>query len=165
MEKHEELLKEFEEEFKKVRNELKFNATLEELDEVFSLKDFVLQTGFMSKIPSRMICSRLRDTLSIWIQQLQAWLAPNPYSMVSISESQIFTDSEKEDINRIMKKFLSLTSDNMLVALTKNKENEAKFIDGALAAWKENLPNLIKYTEKMNNYWKSPEQKNKRLSP
>ena len=162
MEKHKELLNEFEHEFEKIKKELNFKATLQELDEIFFLKDFVLQTGFLSPRLSRMMCSRIKDTLSIWGQQLQAWLTPNPYSIISIGESQAFTDSEKEEMNKIMRKILSLTSDNMLVGLTKNKENEAKFIDDSLAFWKENLPHLIRYTEKMNHYWKTPEPKQRR---
>lgn len=159
MEKHDELLKEFEEKFSKIRKELNFAPTLDELDEVFFLRDFILQTGFVSPKLSRMVCSRIKDTLIIWTQQLQAWVTPNPYSFVSISESQIFSEEEKKEMNNITKEFLSLSSKNILVGLTKNKEKEKEFIEESLAAWKKNLPTLTKFTDKIQTYWQTKEGK------
>lgn len=149
------LLQQFEIEFKSMQKSLGFKSDLEQLDEVFYLNDFILQVGFISPKLSRMICGRIRDTFDSWIDQLHAWLIPNPSSMIGISESQTFNDKEKEEITNIMKRFMAFTSENILVGLTKDKKKEAAYIDNALLLWNENKSTLITYAKKVNNYWNS----------
>lgn len=61
-----ELLKELETEFSKLKKELKFSATFEELDNTFFLKDLILKEGYVSPEFSRQLCWRLVDTFNSW---------------------------------------------------------------------------------------------------
>lgn len=149
------LLQYFESSFNEMKKELEFKSDFESLDEVFYFRDFILQAGFISPKLSRMLCGRIRDTFNLWISQMHAWLVPNPYSMIGISESQTFTDKEKEEITEIMKKFMAFTSENVLIGLTKDKKKEAEFFDNALTIWNDNKNSLISYAKKVNDYWKN----------
>ena len=149
----EELLKNLEISFNEMKKELEFKSSFEELDEVFYFTDFILQAGFVSPKLSRMLCGRIRDTFSLWISQLHAWLVPNPSSMIGISESQAFDDKEKKEITEIMKRFMAFTSGNVLIGLTKDKKKEAEYIDNSIALWNNNKNNLISYAKKVNDYW------------
>ena len=147
------LIQEFEESFNALKKELGFKSSLEELDEIFYFRDFILQAGFVSLKLSRMLCGRIRDTFNLWISQLHAWLVPNPSSMIGISESQTFDDKEREEMTDIMKKFMAFTSENVLIGLTKDKKKEAEYIDRSIALWNDNKNNLISYAKKVNDYW------------
>ncbi|MBN2368485.1 hypothetical protein JXC34_05695 [Candidatus Woesearchaeota archaeon] len=138
-----------------MKKDLGFNSTLEELDEVFYFTDYILQVKFISPKLSRMLCGRIRDTFNLWITQLHAWLVPNPYSMIGLSESQAFNDKEKEEITKIMAKFMAFTSQNILIGLTKDKMKEAEYFDNAMTLWNDSKPIFIKYSKKVNEYWKS----------
>lgn len=149
----EEILKDLESSFDEMKKELGFKSSFEELNEVFYFKDFILQAGFVSPKLSRMLCGRIRDTFNLWISQMHAWLVPNPSSMIGISESQAFSDKEKDEITEIMKKFMAFTSGNVLIGLTGNKKKEAEYFDNALNLWNGNKETLISYARKVNEYW------------
>jgi hypothetical protein len=149
------LLQKLESSFNELKKELGFKSSLEELDEIFYFKDFILQAEFVSPKLSRMLCGRIRDTFNLWISQMHAWLVPNPSSMIGISESQAFDDKEKEEITEIMKKFMDFTSENVLIGLTKDKKKEAEYIDKSVVLWNDNEDALISYAKKVNNYWKN----------
>ena len=149
-----ELLNKFESSFAEMKKELGFKASLEELDEVFYFRDLILQAKFVSGKLSRMLCGRIRDSFDIWIRQMHEWLMPNPSSMIGVSESQAFSDEEKEKINMMMRKFMTLTSENIVIGLKKDKKREAEYIDEALGLWNDNKSSLISYTEKVNKHWK-----------
>jgi hypothetical protein len=149
------LLQDFESSFNEMKKELGFKATLEELDEVFYFRDFILQSGFVSPKLSRMLCGRIRDTYYLWINKLHVWIVPNPSSMIAISENEVFNDKEKEEIKSILKKFLAFTSQNVVIGLAKDKKKEAEYIDTALSLWKDSKQALLYFTKKVNDYWNS----------
>jgi len=149
------LLQNLESSFNEMKKELGFKSNFKNLDEVFYFRDFILQVGFVSPKLSRMLCGRIRDTFNLWISQMHAWLIPNPSSMIGISESQAFTDKEKEEITEIMKKFMAFTSGNVLIGLTKDTKKEAEYFDNALDLWHQNKNTLISYAKKVNDYWNS----------
>jgi len=149
------LLQNLESSFNEMKKELGFKSNFKNLDEVSYFRDFILQVGFVSPKLSRMLCGRIRDTFNLWISQMHAWLIPNPSSMIGISESQAFTDKEKEEITEIMKKFMAFTSGNVLIGLTKDTKKEAEYFDNALDLWHQNKNTLISYAKKVNDYWNS----------
>ncbi len=147
----------FEQEFEKMKQELKFKATLEELDEVFFLKDFMMKEGFVSEKLSRAVCGRIADGFGGWGGYLHGLLLPNPSSIVNSTESQLFSDEEKQSITSVMNKTLEMTSRNSLIGLTKDKAEEAKFIDDSLDVWNNTLkPKLTEVMEKVNKHWENP---------
>lgn len=154
----EELMQELSEEFEKIKKELGFKATLEELEEIFFIKDYVLQIRFISTSLSRLITWRIRELLDSWINQIHAWIIPNPSSMILMSESQLLTEQEKQSLTKMMNKFREFTSRNTVIGLTKNKKEEAKYIDDSINLWNENKEELIKTMQKIQNYWEEQSQ-------
>jgi hypothetical protein len=140
--------------FAKMKEELQFNASFEELDDVFFLEDYILQCRYVSKSISRMVCARIRDTFSSWINYLHSLLLPNPSSMINHAEHQLFNDADRQKITETLHHYLALTSKNALIGLNKDKAAEAAYIDNAVKVWKDNLSFLINISEKVNNHWK-----------
>lgn len=147
------LLEQLETSFKEWKLKAGFKANFEELEEIFFIKDYILVSGFVSPKINRMICSRIRDTYMSWINQIHSLLVPNPYSLISTSESQLFDEKEKEELKIIMKEFLALVSLNYEVGITKDYKKEAEFVDKAVHLWKKHLPFFIKYSVKIREYW------------
>jgi hypothetical protein len=149
----EDLLKGINQEFNLMKKELNFKATLDELDDIFFIEDYILRVGFISKSLSRIICGAIADTFNLWVGQLHSWIMPNTSSIIGISESDIFDEKEKKDMQHIMKVFRAFISENVVIGLTKDKEREGKYIDNALLLWNENKSTLITYAKKVNDYW------------
>jgi len=152
------LLERFHTAFAKMKEELKFNASLEELDEVFFFNDYILQCRYISNRLSRMVCARIRDTFNSWISYLHSLLLPNPGSMINHAEHQLFNDADKQRITETLHSYLALTSENMLIGLNKDTAAEAKYIDNSLKVWKDNLNFLIEVSEKVNKHWSKAPQ-------
>jgi len=153
--KNQELLKELETEFTKLKKELKFKSSLEDIDKIFFIKDLILEKGYVSTKLSRQICSRIVDGFSIWNGYLHSLIMPNPQNMLNINECKMLNEDEKKEISNLLSKVVSLTSTNTLVGLTKKKSDEAKFIDDSVKFWKNTFsPELIKLMKKINEGWK-----------
>ncbi|MBN2880660.1 hypothetical protein JXM83_01285 [Candidatus Woesearchaeota archaeon] len=150
------ILEELHLKFEQVKKELKFNSDFEELDEIFYFKDMILQLNFVSPKLSRMLCSRIRDTFYSWVGSLQDILLPN--NTLSYNESQIFTEKEKEIMTKYIDKLMAHITKNTVIGLTKNKEQEGKYIDDSVVLWNEIKPYLIEYSSKKQEYWET--QKN-----
>lgn len=151
-----ELLKELEKKFDEAKNGLGFQATFEELENVFFLKDAILSENFVSENFSRQLCSRISDTFLNWHNYLHSLLMPNPSHMTNQTESKLFnTEVERKEIWESLKKIMYLASLNSLAGISKDKKLEAQFIDESLDFWKTNFS--LKMTEilrKVNGGWK-----------
>lgn len=149
------LNKEIEEEFKKIKKKLAFKSDLDELDEVFYIRDNIKHIGFVSNHLSRHICGKICDTFNSWVNYFHGIVMPNPHNMISNTESQLFSEEEKQQIIKVMNKILAHTSENVLAGLKKDKEKEAEFIDNSLRLWHETVqPQIVFIMERINNYWK-----------
>ena len=148
-----ELLKEFEKEFEKAKKELKFKATLEELDDIFFLKDYISKEGYISNKLSRQVCRRIVDLYLSWGQYLHGLLIPNPNSIVNMTESNAFDEEEKQEMTKLLEKLMLAANENNLISLNKDREAEKEFIDGSIALWKEVKPKFEKITKKVNDRW------------
>ncbi len=147
------LSKEFEKKFEAMKNELKFNATFKDLDEVFFIKDFILKEGYASDSLSRMVCGRIVETYFTWINFLHSTVMPNPGSMIVVTEANMFNDEEKKTVTAMMTKIMALVRRNVVIGLTKDKVEEAKFIDDSLRLWNEILPEITKISKKVSDSW------------
>ncbi len=163
----EKLLTELKKAFEEIRKDMKLSVTLDDLDDAFFIRDFILQSGFVSPSLSRMICRRMRDTFNLWTGQLHAWVMPNPQSMISFSESKIYDEKDKEEIINTMKKFMAFISQNVVIGLTKDRKREAEYIEEGMKLWKDNQDTLIRFTRKVEAHWKKerdePKAKKKSL--
>ena len=137
-----------------MKKELKFESSLKDLDKIFFIRDLILKEGYVSEKLSRVICRRISNTYNSWNTYLHSILVPNPSSLLNISESQIFDEKEKEEISQLMDQIMALVSRNNLIGITKDKKQEAKFIDDSAKFWNQTCnPELIRLMKKINNYW------------
>lgn len=149
-----EILNELEKKFEELKKELGFKSELQDIDEIFYIKDAILKDGFVSENIDRQICSRIIETYMGWTNYLHSLIVPNPQNILNISESRIFNSEEKKEINNMMKKAMEISSKNSWIGLTKNKQEEARFIDEAVNNWKNNFGiKLIKILEKVKGEW------------
>lgn len=150
----EDILKEFKQKFEELKEELGFKSTLEEIDSIFFVKDFIQQTGFVSTELGRQLCHRILDTYSSWNSYLHGIIIPNPQNILSITESKMFSNEEKENMLKLIKKSTALISENQVIGLTKDKKAESKFIDSSVKFWESEFePGIKKITEKIKTDW------------
>jgi len=149
-----ELLKELEEKFKKLKEELQIESSLDEIDDIFFIRDYILREGFVSENLSRQICSRIADLYLAWNNYLHSLIMPNPQNILNMSEAKLFNNDEKKEISELMKKAMAISSRNSLIGLTKDTDEEAEFIDYAVEFWNETFKEkLIPIMAKINEEW------------
>jgi hypothetical protein len=151
------LIKEVEKEFNKVKNELGFEATLEELEDAFKIYDGVISSEFVSTNFSRQLCSRILDNYMGWHNYLNGILIPNSGFLASQTEANLFNNQEdREMVWKMIKKTMEYSTTHSLIGLTKNKKLEAQFIDDTLKYWKDVFsPNLKIILLRANEAWKN----------
>ena len=152
------LLKELDEAFAAMKKSLGFASSLDELDQVFFIRDFIMKESFVSHKLSRMVCVRIVETYMSWAGYLQSIVVPNPGSMINVTEHNFFDESEKEKFLPIINRIMALISSNTLNGLTRDRKSEAAFIDSSLALWKELSPKLQEIIGKVNNGWRAHAQ-------
>ena len=150
-----ELIKQLEQQFAATKKELKFKATLDEIDEIFFIRDFVTEKGFLSQRFSRQLCGRITDLYNAVIGFLHGIVMPNPNNVLSMTEHQAFSEEQRAEVMQVMAKIAAFTSRNWLIGLSKDKKAEAAFIDEAVSLWsKEVKPNAIEFMTRINSEWK-----------
>ncbi len=149
------ILKDLEKSFEEIQKELKFKSTFQDIDKIFFISDAVLREGFVSENFSRQLCSRIVETYIGWTNYLHSLIMPNPQNILNISESKVFSNEEKEEMKTLMKKGMFLSSKSSWIGLTKDKTEEAKFIDEAVEIWKTYFGlKITKILEKIKEEWK-----------
>lgn len=151
-----EILAELKEKFEAVKQELGFQASYDDLNDIFFIEDSVLSTGFVSENYSRQLCSRIVDTFMNWNNYIHSLIMPNPQNMINLNESKMFEEQDRKDMSGLMSDSMVLTSKNMLNGLTKNKVQEGKFVDEAVKLWNDTFKSGVeKIVKKANDKWKS----------
>lgn len=149
-----ELLSEFKEKFEILKHELGFKSSLEELDEIFFIKNNVLKERFVSDSLSRQICSRIVELYMGWTNYLHSLVMPNPQNILNISEAKLFDQEEKKEMNQIMQKAMEMSSRSSVIGLAGDKAEEAKFIDDSVKLWESEFkPTLLKILRKVREEW------------
>lgn len=152
--KKEELLKELEINFERTKKELGFKMTLNDLDRVFYIRDYILKEEFVSNNFSRQLCHRIVETFMEWNSYLHSIILPNPQNILNMSESKIFDQEEKKEIVELMKNIMEISSRNSLIGLMKDKKAESEFIDYVMKFWDEEFnPKITKMMKKVNTEW------------
>ena len=147
-----EVLKSFEEEFEKLREDLGFKATLDELDSVFYLRDFVQQWGFVSTNLDRVLSGRIRDTFQSWLVFLHRLSMPNPSYMPEAEEAALF-ESQREEQFALMHRYLAFITDNSIIGLQSDQKRQAEYFDEAMQLWNETKEKLIEYHVIIRDHW------------
>lgn len=154
-----ELLEQLEREFDKTKQELGFKTTLDELDSIFFVRDFIQDKGFVSTSLSRMMCARIVELFMNWYGYLHSIIIPNPQSILNITESQLFDEQKKQEIQQMMSRILALTSQNGINGLKRDKKAESEFIDQSVSTINSLKPKLLEVLGKVNENWKEKAEK------
>lgn len=150
----EELAGELREKFDEVKKEAGFGAEFKELDEAFFVTDHIMHEGYVSEEFSRQMCSRIRDTLNVWVNYFHSLLMPNPQHLINMTEAKLFKEDDRKKIWNLLKGALALSSSNTLAGLAKDKKLEAEFIDDSLKFWNEEYkPGIVEIMKKANKGW------------
>jgi len=150
-----ELMEHFDQEFDKVKKEVGFSQSLNELDIVFFIRDRVCRDGYVSSQVSRVISSAIAEQLLSWSNYYHSLLIPNPQNINNVEESNMLSDEQKNELSSFMNKVMDLVSLNSLAGLKKDKVLEKEFIDSSYDFWtKEFAPALAKTMEQVNSGWK-----------
>lgn len=149
-----ELMNELEIAFEAMKKDLGFRASFEELEKMLFLRDFISKEGFVSSSLSRAVCHRMCDLYSGWMGYLHGLVVPAPHSMVSVTEAEAFNDDERNRIMHLIAETMVLISKNTVIGMTKDKIEEAKFIDEGLRFWNASFePKMKEITQKANQHW------------
>lgn len=148
------LIAEFEKKFEELRKNSGFEATIEELDNSFYIRDAVSKDGFLSTRLMRQICYRIVENYMGWNDYLHSLIMPNPQNILNMSESKVFNSDEKKEMTELMKIAMELSSRNGLNGLKKDAKAEAEFVDESLLVWENRFkPKLIEIMTKINKEW------------
>ncbi|MAE49751.1 hypothetical protein CMI48_02895 [Candidatus Pacearchaeota archaeon] len=151
----EKLLRELENGFAAEKERLGFSVTLDELDEMFFVRDSVLDAGFVSKNLSRQLARRVVETYMSWNEYLNGLMMPNPHHLLQATEHKLVDDETKKDAMKLMSKAMVLVSRNTNVGLTKDEKEEGKWFDEVVPFWKETyLPVLENVMGQVVEGWK-----------
>jgi hypothetical protein len=149
------LLKELKQAFEKSKQELKFNAMFEELEELFFLEDMALSDKFISPRFPRQMINRMVDGIYSWAGLLHPWTMPPAYDMIYSNENKQISEEERKEIMQMIADIMYIVRKNKRIAFEENnKEDEGKFIDEILKFEKEKfVPFLIKFHKKFEDFW------------
>ena len=149
-----ELTVEFENKFKLFKNDVGLKSSFKKLDGGFLLKDSILEEGFVGEDVSRTLSRRIVDVYTYWANNIHGLILPNPGSIISITQHDMFDESERNEMSILLNKMLALTSRNSVLSLTRDKKEEAKFIDDSLKFWtKELSPKMKVIYNKISVSW------------
>lgn len=151
---NQDIIHKFEKRFEEMKKELGLKVSLHDIDDIFFVRDLITNEKSIPFALSRSISHRICDTFMSWVGYLQGLLVPNPGSLVQCTESQIFNDEEKQQIIILVNTIMAHVSKNTIIGLTKDKKEEAAFIERSVDFWKKSvLPNLTKIAQSINASW------------
>jgi hypothetical protein len=158
------LLTQFEKEFNILREQFSLTSTLDDFDQIFFFRDFILKEGHIPPSLSRALAHRMVNTYQSWINYLHNLISPNPGNIFTIKENHFFSELEHKKISQLMFQIMALVSTNSYVGLSKDKNKEAEFFYESINFWQKTfLPEMLKITKKINECWNkvSNEEKSK----
>ena len=149
-----EIIVKLENKFSLLKKEVGFKTTFDKLDDIFLLKDAVLDEDYIPSDLFSLLSRRIVDFYSNILNQLHNIVMPNPNSMISITQNSMFTEDEREEMIQLMNSILALTSKNPVITITQNVKDKAKFIDDSFNLWDKNLKEKIeKISKKIHKEW------------
>ncbi|MBD3319282.1 hypothetical protein GF342_05230 [Candidatus Woesearchaeota archaeon] len=149
-----ELIAELEHAIAEYRKRTALKASFEELEEIFFLRDFVQQEGYVSSRLGRTLTRRVANLFWNWNNYLHNLIMPNPSSMIMVSESQMLSEQEKADIIHVMNTIMDHVTVNTLLGLEPDEKKEAQWIDESVKFWREVVsPQMHTVVQKIGEQW------------
>jgi hypothetical protein len=152
----EKLIKEYEKEFEDLKKELGFEVSMEELEEEFYIKDYILEIDYIRENLSMQIASRIIDYYRNWSNYLNNILIPNPGFIPHQTEAKLFSsDKDRKQVWEMLELCMKYSSQYSLMFLSKDKKMQKEFIDNSFKDWKNILrPFLKESMSKVYEAWR-----------
>ncbi|MCF7798943.1 hypothetical protein K9M74_03500 [Candidatus Woesearchaeota archaeon] len=145
--------KEVEQAFATMKEEFELEKSFEEYEEIFFLYDMVAQDGFVASSFHRQVSSRIANTFNSWYNHLHSIILPSQGSIVSMTEGSMFDEVEKKSMQTLSNSIIAFIAQNSVIALTKDKEAQKEFLDGAIDFWHKIHPQLLTMVKKVHAGW------------
>ena len=118
------------------------------------MKDRITEKNLLPEDILGFIRKSIAETYTALVNHFHGLLFP-AQNLILMTESEAFSEDEKNEIFKIAKKLMAAISKNNLLAITRNKLEEAKFIDECVSKWEKELkPEIEKILNKIYEKWK-----------
>jgi hypothetical protein len=152
-----ELIKEIEKKFEELKKKIGFKASLEDIDDVFSIKDYVIHTGYVREKFSLQLNQTICDYFNSWQNYLIGLIFPAHDYLIRQTESKLFSSEEdKKKIWSLIRDSMKFVSRSSVLMLRNDINLERDFIDESYSFCKAVfIPELLKIVEKIYLNWNS----------
>lgn len=156
MSEKQELLKELEGKFSELKKDLKFNASLEDLDKAFLIKDFILEEGYIAENFFVQLSSRIAAFYGEWLRYLNSLLVPSSEFLASQTEIKLFnTEEDKKHVWDLIKVGMKFANMRVYLTMHEDKKMQADFVDSTLKSWNDNFkPGVSGLVYRAYSAWK-----------
>ena len=149
------LLEDLKRKFDALKEELKFKASYEEVNNLCFIEDYVLGARFVSEKFSRQLINRLVESIYAWVGIMHSWLMPSPQDMIFMSEANKLDEEDKKEVTEMISKIMYLVRKNKRIGFEKNRIDEGKFIDELVDFDKNYFSKfMVKFHKKFEAAWK-----------
>ena len=138
-----------------MKKDLKLKNNLDEFDERFSVRDFILSEGYVSDNLPRQFANRVGNYLDMWVNYLHSLVMPNPGSMINLTEHGILDEDDKSKIIKLIDGIMELTTSSVLAGFTQTNKDKSKYLNNCMDFCDNKLSvGLIPIIKKINTNWK-----------
>lgn len=99
------------------------------------------------------IISKLRDKIEKYISFLEDIIQPDS-SMISLQESNVFSENEREEIFNLLKNIIFLQRKYLLINIDGNLNDKANYFNELFSNWKQIKNSLKPIIKKSLSVWK-----------
>jgi hypothetical protein len=153
----EELLKNLKESFEKLKKDLQFDTSFDELEHSFLIKDFILEEGYVAENFFVQLSSRIAAFYGEWLRYLNGLLVPTSEFLASQTEIKLFNSEEDKkkvwDLIKIGMKFANM---RVFLTMQEDKKMQAEFIDESFKSWESIFkPEVSSLVQRAYTAWKN----------
>ena len=143
-----------EEEYKK----LKYNLPdFKKLDEEFEISN--IQGLEDKKFLLRFIRRKVNEKIIFFCRIIESILYPQSPNYISMVESRIFTEEEKQNMAELYKKLMHYEKESLILDVESDDKQSTKYINEVLNDWTEIKKQLVEITRKMQKSWNEQEKR------
>ena len=145
-------------EFAKLKKDLGFKSSYEDLEKVGFIEDMILTDGYVSPNFSRQLINRISEKVYSWVSVLHSWIMPNPQDMIYSAEAKKLSQEEKQEIYQLIAKIMYFVRKSKRLSFEETSE-EGKFIDELTEFDRGEFSEIMKkYHKKFESFWEDKEE-------
>ncbi len=124
------------------------------LDDEFELSNIQIEN---KKFLLRFIRRKINEKIIFFCRIIESILYPTQPNIITVVESKVFTDEEKQEISNIYKKLMHYEKESINLDVDEDEDLTAKYINDVIRIWPEIKKEIHKMTKKMQNAWSEEE--------